>query len=35
VQRGSHDDLVTAPGWYRDQWTQQRADETGYLALHP
>jgi ATP-binding cassette subfamily C protein CydC len=35
VQRGSHDDLVAAPGWYRDQWTQQRADETGYLALHP
>jgi ATP-binding cassette, subfamily C, bacterial CydC len=35
VQRGTHGDLVTIPGWYRDQWTQQRADETGYLALHP
>jgi ATP-binding cassette subfamily C protein CydC len=35
VQRGTHDDLVVIPGWYRDQWTQQRADETGYLALHP
>jgi ATP-binding cassette, subfamily C, bacterial CydC len=35
VQRGKHDDLVATPGWYRDQWTQQRADETGYLALHP
>jgi ATP-binding cassette, subfamily C, bacterial CydC len=35
VQRGTHGDLVAIPGWYRDQWTQQRADETGYLALHP
>jgi len=35
VQRGRHDELVATPGWYRDQWTQQRADETGYLALHP
>jgi ATP-binding cassette, subfamily C, bacterial CydC len=35
LQRGPHAALVAAPGWYRDQWTQQEADESGYLALHP
>ena len=35
VQRGRHADLVTAPGWYRDQWVLQEAAERGYLALTP
>ncbi|MEV1146830.1 ABC transporter ATP-binding protein, partial [Micromonospora sp. NPDC049799] len=33
VQRGRHADLVTTPGWYRDQWQLQEAAERGYLAL--
>lgn len=35
VQRGRHADLVSAPGWYRDQWQLQEAAERGYLALGP
>ncbi|MFI7435724.1 thiol reductant ABC exporter subunit CydC [Micromonospora haikouensis] len=35
VQRGRHDELVAAPGWYRDQWLLQEAAERGYLALAP
>ncbi|WP_431904366.1 thiol reductant ABC exporter subunit CydC [Micromonospora carbonacea] len=35
VQRGRHDELVAAPGWYRDQWLLQEAAERGYLALTP
>lgn len=35
VQRGRHDELVAAPGWYRDQWLRQAAAERGYLALAP
>ncbi|SIN33281.1 thiol reductant ABC exporter subunit CydC [Micromonospora cremea] len=35
VQRGRHAELVTAPGWYRDQWLLQAAAERGYLALTP
>jgi ATP-binding cassette subfamily C protein CydC len=35
VQRGRHDELVSAPGWYRDQWLVQEAAERGYLALAP
>lgn len=26
VQRGSHDELVSQPGWYRDAWLSQRED---------
>ncbi|RKN43493.1 thiol reductant ABC exporter subunit CydC [Micromonospora endolithica] len=33
VQRGRHAELVSAPGWYRDQWQLQEAAERGYLAL--
>ncbi|MDG4833358.1 thiol reductant ABC exporter subunit CydC [Solwaraspora sp. WMMD1047] len=33
VQRGPHDDLVAADGWYRDQWLRQEVAERGYLAL--
>ena len=33
VQRGRHAALVTAPGWYRDQWVLQQAAEHGYLAV--
>ncbi|MFV2103805.1 thiol reductant ABC exporter subunit CydC [Micromonospora sp. LOL_024] len=33
VQRGRHAELVTTPGWYRDQWVLQQAAENGYLAL--
>jgi len=32
-QRGRHDELVAAPGWYRDQWLAQEAAERGYLSL--
>ncbi|WP_233583662.1 ABC transporter ATP-binding protein, partial [Micromonospora sp. CV4] len=35
IQRGRHAELVTAPGWYRDQWLLQAAAERGYLALRP
>ncbi|MBQ0906676.1 thiol reductant ABC exporter subunit CydC [Micromonospora sp. U21] len=35
IQRGRHAELVTAPGWYRDQWLLQAAAERGYLALTP
>ncbi|MEU8422457.1 thiol reductant ABC exporter subunit CydC [Micromonospora sp. NPDC048835] len=35
IQRGRHADLVTTPGWYRDQWQLQAAAERGYLALAP
>ncbi|MEV0328443.1 thiol reductant ABC exporter subunit CydC [Micromonospora echinospora] len=35
TQRGHHDELVAAPGWYRDQWLIQVAAEQGYLALAP
>ncbi|WP_405092362.1 thiol reductant ABC exporter subunit CydC [Micromonospora sp. NBC_01392] len=35
VQRGRHEELVTRPGWYRDQWLRQAAAERGYLALAP
>ncbi|MFI7607080.1 thiol reductant ABC exporter subunit CydC [Micromonospora sp. NPDC049366] len=35
AQRGRHDELVAAPGWYRDQWLLQEAAERGYLALAP
>ncbi|MGK5738293.1 thiol reductant ABC exporter subunit CydC [Micromonospora sp. URMC 103] len=35
VQRGRHPELVTVPGWYRDQWLLQEAAERGYLALAP
>ncbi|PWR05202.1 thiol reductant ABC exporter subunit CydC [Micromonospora acroterricola] len=35
IQRGSHAELVAAPGWYRDQWLLQAAAERGYLALAP
>ncbi|WP_431973114.1 thiol reductant ABC exporter subunit CydC [Micromonospora haikouensis] len=35
VQRGRHDELVAAPGWYRGQWLLQEAAERGYLALTP
>lgn len=35
AQRGRHAELVTAPGWYRDQWLIQEAAERGYLALRP
>ncbi|TDC31792.1 thiol reductant ABC exporter subunit CydC [Micromonospora sp. 15K316] len=35
VQRGRHAELVSAPGWYRDQWLLQEAAERGYLALSP
>lgn len=31
--RGRHGDLVARPGWYRDQWTMQEANERGYLLL--
>ena len=33
VQRGRHEELVAARGWYRDQWQMQEADERGYVAL--
>ncbi|GIF70506.1 thiol reductant ABC exporter subunit CydC [Asanoa siamensis] len=33
TQRGRHADLVTQPGWYREQWLVQQADEQGYLTL--
>jgi ATP-binding cassette subfamily C protein CydC len=33
VQRGRHLELVAQPGWYRDQWRIQQADERGYLAF--
>ncbi|MFI7215268.1 thiol reductant ABC exporter subunit CydC [Micromonospora maritima] len=35
VQRGRHEELVTRPGWYREQWLRQEAAERGYLALAP
>jgi ATP-binding cassette subfamily C protein CydC len=35
VQRGRHDELAAAPGWYRDQWLLQTATERGYLSLTP
>ncbi|NJP32765.1 thiol reductant ABC exporter subunit CydC [Micromonospora sp. HSS6-12] len=35
TRRGRHADLVTTPGWYRDQWLLQEAAERGYLALGP
>ncbi|TDB70073.1 thiol reductant ABC exporter subunit CydC [Micromonospora sp. KC723] len=35
IQRGRHAELVTVPGWYRDQWLVQEAAERGYLALAP
>jgi ATP-binding cassette, subfamily C, bacterial CydC len=33
VQRGRHEELVAAPGWYRDQWQAQELAERGYLSL--
>ena len=33
VQRGRHADLISVPGWYRDQWQLQEAAERGYLTL--
>ncbi|WP_176308664.1 thiol reductant ABC exporter subunit CydC [Micromonospora sp. NBS 11-29] len=35
VQRGRHDELVSRPGWYREQWSRQEAAERGYLAVAP
>ncbi|MFI6238026.1 thiol reductant ABC exporter subunit CydC [Micromonospora sp. NPDC050784] len=35
IQRGRHAELVSVPGWYRDQWLLQAAAERGYLALAP
>ncbi|WP_347405069.1 thiol reductant ABC exporter subunit CydC [Micromonospora sp. WMMD1082] len=35
VQRGRHTELVSTPGWYREQWVLQQAAEHGYLALSP
>jgi len=35
VTRGTHAELVEAPGWYRDQWLAQEAAERGYLATRP
>ncbi|MGN9911969.1 thiol reductant ABC exporter subunit CydC [Phytohabitans sp. LJ34] len=32
VARGTHAELVEAPGWYRDQWLAQEVAERGYLA---
>jgi ABC-type transport system involved in Fe-S cluster assembly fused permease/ATPase subunit len=26
VQRGTHDELVSEPGWYREAWLSQRED---------
>jgi ATP-binding cassette, subfamily C, bacterial CydC len=33
VQRGRHDELTAAPGWYREQWLAQEFAERGYLSL--
>jgi ATP-binding cassette, subfamily C, bacterial CydC len=33
VQRGRHEELAAAPGWYRDQWQAQELAERGYLSL--
>ncbi|GAB3503856.1 hypothetical protein GCM10027575_08280 [Phytohabitans suffuscus] len=33
--RGTHAELVEAPGWYRDQWLAQEAAERGYLVARP
>ncbi|MBX6357418.1 MAG: thiol reductant ABC exporter subunit CydC [Micromonosporaceae bacterium] len=35
VQRGRHEELAAAPGWYRDQWQAQEIAERGYLSLTP
>ncbi|MFD1323114.1 amino acid ABC transporter ATP-binding/permease protein, partial [Micromonospora sonneratiae] len=35
IQQGRHDELISTPGWYRDQWLLQEAAERGYLALTP
>ncbi|GAA4458423.1 hypothetical protein GCM10023170_056250 [Phytohabitans houttuyneae] len=32
VARGTHSELVEAPGWYRDQWLAQEAAERGYVT---
>ncbi|BCB79997.1 hypothetical protein GCM10022251_08210 [Phytohabitans flavus] len=35
VTRGTHAELVEAPGWYRDQWLAQETAERGYVAASP
>jgi ATP-binding cassette, subfamily C, bacterial CydC len=35
VQRGRHEELAAAPGWYREQWLAQEIAERGYLTLTP
>jgi ATP-binding cassette subfamily C protein CydC len=33
VQRGRHEGLAAAPGWYREQWLAQDFAKRGYLTL--